>query len=635
MRPLSRNHPCPCGSGKRFKHCCGRETRTCTHAIEIESSILKAIHPVENTGEPVLSILLPYFRKLQEFKRVLTLNHQYFARAGIELVLLLDENSEEADLLDLLRGYPTIRWKVIVNDVPHPWRPPCKAINVGLRHASGRYVLVVSPESAFVGDVPAYALQVMNEHPNGIAIGRVGFARFDDLQSGLGLKRQFSASVPSEPYLHTFYGSICGPRSAFESVGGYDETFINGGGDDDNIRVRLEMAGYTLLACKDMRLLHLSFEPRDGGEHYDPDDDLRKCTPLSSRANSGMDWGRDFARIAYAADVAIPAGGEVLAREAPATYAQLPAGSVVPTGSRRRCEICGRLLHYEQPVMTCVGCGAVVTTRGKQASTRRRPRIGCVMQVRDEARYLKGCLDHVRDYVDGIIALDDGSTDATAQILGSEQKLLDLLVNPASDAHVWRERDNKTRLLRRARELGMDWVICCDADERYETLFLKSLRSIADSFPADELTCLAVTCRELWGDPRQYRVDGIWGRKTRARFFRLPEKIGFDNCQDLHGEWYPDQIRMQGRMLRIHHAFYHLKTIHRHDRIKRRDFYKQLDPEKRFQTMGYDYLTEEGIDMKLETIRPGREYDFDTLPIDLRCEMTSPIPYASDSSLDN
>jgi hypothetical protein len=616
MGLVSRNHPCPCGSGKRFKHCCGRETGARAGGIETGSSPLKAIPPAGKVGEPVLSILLPYFRKFREFERVLPLNHRYFARTGIEVVLVLDENSEQASLLGLLRDYPGVRWKVIVNDVPHPWRPPCKAINVGLRHASGRYVLVASPESAFVGDVPAHALQVMKEHPNGAAIGRVGFARFDDLQGGLALEHHFLASVPSEPYLHTFYGSICAPRSAFEAVGGYDETFTGGGGDDDNIRVRLEMAGHVLLACKGMRLLHLSFEPRDGGEHYDPDNDFLKCTPSSALANPGADWGRDFARVAYAADVPFPTGGDAQDGDSPIVYARIPAGSVVPTGSRRRCELCGRLLHYDQPVMTCAGCRGT-TIAGKDVSNGSRPRIACVMQVRNEARYLEGCLDHMRAYVDGIIALDDGSTDATVQILGREQKLLDLLVNPATDAHVWRECDNKMRLLKRARELGMDWVICCDADERYESLFLENLASIAGSFPADELTCISVACRELWDDPRQYRVDGIWGRKTRARFFRLPERISFDSCRDLHGEWYPDQIREQGRMLRIHHVFYHLKTINREDRIKRRDFYKKLDPENRFQPVGYDYLAEESVDMKLETIRPGREYDYGTLPVDL------------------
>lgn len=617
MNAVSRNQSCPCGSGKRFKHCCGQENAAHASAIEIGKTVLKAIHPDEKTGEPILSILLPYFRKLAEFRRVLPLNAPYFARAGIEVVLVLDENTEEAGLLDLLRGYPQVRWKVIVNDVPHPWRPPCKAINVGLRHASGRYVLVASPESAFVGDIPAFSLQVMNEHPKGIAIGRVGFARFDDLQNGRSLEHQFTASVPTTPYLHTFYGSICGPKAAFESIGGYDETFTTGGGDDDNIRVRLEMAGNVLLACTEMRLLHLAFEPRDGGEHWNPDDDLRKCTPSSSLANSGADWGKDFARIAHVSEVPVLPGGEVFGQGSPVTYARLPAGSVVPTGSRRRCEICGRLLHYEQPVMTCPGCRSVITVRGKGTSKRPRPRIACVMQIRNEARYLGGCLDHMRDYVDGIIALDDGSTDATPDILSREQKLLDRLVNPANGRHVWRERDNRMRLLKRARELDMDWVICCDADERYETLFLENLISIADSFPADELTCISVACRELWDDPLQYRVDGIWGNKVQARFFRLPENITFENCQDLHGQWYPDQIREQGRMLRIHHAYYHLKTISREDRIKRRDFYKKLDPKNCFQDIGYDYLAEEGASLKLESIKPGREYDYRTLPADL------------------
>lgn len=619
MNFVSRNQPCACGSGKRFKHCCGQTYEGRPEAIATKPLVLAAIPPIEASGEPVLSIVLPYFRKLGEFRRVLPLNLQYFARAGIEVILVLDENSEEADLLALLKDHQQVRWKVVVNDGFHQWRPPCIAINVGLRHASGRYVLVASPESAFVGDVPAYALQVMNQYQNGIAIGRVGFARFDDLRDGRSLELQFAAKVPSEFFLHTFYGSICGPKSAFVSVRGYDETFTNGGGDDDNVRVRLEMAGYTLLACPGMRLLHLSFEPRDGGEHFDPEDEFLKCTPSAPLANPHADWGRDFARITYVADVRLPPSSETLDRSSAMISADLPAGSVVPTGSRRRCEICGRLLHYEPPVMACVGCRSAPTIIGKGADRPTGPRIACVMQLRNEARYLDGCLAHLRDHVDGIIALDDGSTDATTRILEREPKLLDCLTNPASEEHVWRERDNILRLLKRARELGMDWVLCCDADERYEKLFLENLRAIANSFPPNELICVSVTFRELWDSPRQYRVDGVWGRKIRARFFRLPENIAFEHDQDLHGQWYPDQIRKQGRMLRIHHILYHLNSIRREDRIKRRDFYRQLDPEKRFQAMGYDYLAEEGDYLRLETIRPGREYHYATLPADL-CE---------------
>jgi len=36
-----------------------------------------------------------------------------------------------------------------------------------------------------------------------------------------------------------------------------------------------------------------------------------------------------------------------------------------------------------------------------------------------------------------------------------------------------------------------------------------------------------------------------------------------------------------------------------------------------FQAIGYDYLAEEGANLKLESIKPGCEYDCHTLPADL------------------
>jgi hypothetical protein len=405
--------------------------------------------------------------------------------------------------------------------------------------------------------------------------------------------------------LHTFYGSICGPRTAFEAIGGYDEALTGWGGDDDNLRVRLEMAGHTLLACPDARLLHLSFENRTGNEPFDTDDDFRKCTPNSAEANPGIDWGRDFGRIAYAT--------EPLTLEQ-STTAPAPAIDIMPTGSRRRCTICGRLIHHDTPLHPCPGCSTATVNTD---SNRKRLKIACVMQLRNEARYLEGCLAHLREHVDGFIVLDDGSTDETVQILKGEAKLLDCLSNPPSENHTWRELDNKRRLLQRALELDIDWVLCCDADERYESIFLEHLRTIADAFSANELTCIAVTFRELWGNPKQYRVDGVWDKKSRAPFFRLPNVISFEQNQAFHGQWYPDEIRERGRIIRTRHILYHLKSITQDERIKRRDLYNQLDPDMNFQAIGYDYLTEEGNDFRLEKIHPGRDYDYGTLPADL------------------
>lgn len=570
-------------------------------------SSLKQMPPASHIA---LSIVLPFFRRLEEFRRVLPINHPYFARAEIEVVIALDENSEEHGLLELLRQYPDVRWKVLVNDAPHPWRPPCKAVNVGLRHAAGSHVLVCSPESAFVGDVPAQMLKIVRKHPNAIALGRVGFAGFDRISENLALEQIFEEAVPRELKLRSFYGSVCGPKSAFEAVRGYDEEFLKWGGDDDNLRVRMEMAGFQLMAFPEARLLHLGFEMRNGREQYDDKTDILKCSPHQAQANLRGEWGSDFSRLALA-------NQPVAGRQSEAVDTEFPySPTAFAVRSRRRCRACGRLLYHNSQVAPCHACRPAAA--GVRQRPTRRPKIACVLQLRNESLYLEGCLAHLRDHVDGFIALDDGSTDSTPEILQRESRLLDCIAKPAQAKHVWNERENKRVLLQRARELGFDWVLCCDADERYETAFLKQLHEIAGRFPAGSDACFYLALRELWDTPQQYRVDGIWGEKARARFFSLPDSVEFNQDQELHGEWFPDHIRRQGRMLRIDQRLYHLKTILREDRVRRRDYYKALDPDNKFQAMGYDYLAEEGKDQRLEKIAPGREYDFDTLPETLR-----------------
>jgi hypothetical protein len=524
----------------------------------------------------------------------------------------------------LLRSHPGVRWKVVVNDTTHPWRPPCKCINVGLRHAAGRHVFIASPESALVGDVLAHALDIVSDLPGGIALGQVRFSQFAHIRGRSDLERQFDGAA-AELHLEALYGSICGPRSAFEAVRGYDESFAAWGGDDDNVRVRLEMAGCTLLACPQIRLVHCSFEERDGAAHptgrYDAAAAFSKLAPGTAAANPDADWGRDFQRVAYASD---PPAADLDRSWTPPPLSSLP-GSMIPTGSRRRCRRCGCTVHYEPHAPQCPAGRSdspdawMGAADGDGAKGGTPLRIGCVIQARDEERYLPGCLAHLRDHADGFVVLDDGSTDGTAAILDREPKLLDRLVTLPGAGHVWRERENKRRLLQRALGLGLDWVLCCDADERYETAFLERLRVIAAAAAAGGIACLAVGLKELWDGPRQYRVDGIWGSKTRARFFRLPKTIAFEQDQDLHGQWYPDEIRALGRIALLDYHLYHLKTISREDRIRRRDFYRRLDPEKRFQPLGYDYLAEEGEGLRLEEIPAGREYDLASLPADMAC----------------
>jgi len=189
-----------------------------------------------------------------------------------------------------------------------------------------------------------------------------------------------------------------------------------------------------------------------------------------------------------------------------------------------------------------------------------------------------------------------------------------LLENPPARPHRWDERENRRRLLTEALGLGADWVLCCDADERYEIAFLRRMRGISAAFPGNGRVFVSLFFRELWNSPLRFRVDGVWGAKRMIRFFSLPQEISYDLSRPLHSEWYPDGVRLEGNGLLDSACLYHLKSILRTDRISRRDFYKKLDPDRHYQKMGYDYLAEEGPELQLQTIPPGRGYDLASLP---------------------
>lgn len=563
---------------------------------------------------PWLSIVLPFYRKLREFERVLPMNAPWWSREGIEVVIALDDAAEEAALNALLARFASVRWVLVVNDQVHAWRPPCCAINVGVRQSTGQYVFVHSPESAYVGDAPALALAAARAQPRAVALGRVGFARFDELADAPDLANAmqtlFEARVPETPYLRTFYGSLCCAREAFDAVGGYDESFAEWGGDDDDFRVRLEMAGRPLLACTALRLLHLSFETRDGGERYDPALDWQRCTPEVAQVNGAAQhearWGCEFSRIARR-----DAGAWAQALPDWANASAALPQPLLPMGSRRQCELCARLLHHESaPRFFCPRCSNAQAPRPLTAPAR----IVCVMQVRNQAAWLAGCLAHLRAHVDGFIILDDGSDDETAQVAQREPKLLELLSNAPREPHVWNERENRRRLLECAQQHGAVWVLPCDADERYETLFLTQLRAIVESLPQDRLVALALDCCECWNEPDRIRIDGLWGRKSRACLFRLPREIRFDAAPALHGPWYPDVFTREGEVLISHYRFYHLGAMQQAQRLARRARYQQLDPKRRFQAIGYDYLAEEGPALRLSPIAPWRGYEASSLP---------------------
>lgn len=234
---------------------------------------------------PRLSIVMPFFRRIDQLRASHAWNSRWLDD-GIEIVIANDDPGDMDAVLKFCRQIPG-RWRVVQNLQPHEWRNPAKAINVGIRHAKADVVLVVSPETRFVSNVPQILLAAALVQHGHYHFGEVAFGETATPDSFRDLKRWTC-------------GSLCVHRRALWEVGGYDESLVGWGGDDDNVRARLRLHGVFGVRHESAMLLH----PCMSGSHrvYSADTKTRLreiVKPSAARWTENDDWGRDFDHILY------------------------------------------------------------------------------------------------------------------------------------------------------------------------------------------------------------------------------------------------------------------------------------------------------------------------------------------------
>jgi len=221
-----------------------------------------------------------------------------------------------------------------------------------------------------------------------------------------------------------------------------------------------------------------------------------------------------------------------------------------------------------------------------------------LLQARNEERFIKGWLENIAPAVDGIVALDDGSTDDTYKILASHPKTLEIIQNPVG--REWNEYFNHVSLIKAGRRHGATWFLCLDADERIEERLCSDISMLATEADARKVDAYSFQLRDLWNDRFHYRVDGVWASRGVYRLFRnINSHTKFDPRR-LHRYWLPFEILADiGNVgATVPYAMYHLRMIQSKDRIARYERYSKIDPGNRFQQQGYEYLVnEEGIDL--------------------------------------
>lgn len=195
----------------------------------------------------------------------------------------------------------------------------------------------------------------------------------------------------------------------------------------------------------------------------------------------------------------------------------------------------------------------------------------CLLPVRNGERDLSAYLDSVRGFADAVVALDDGSTDATRAILEADPLVQVLLTNPRRETFAgWDDAENRRRLLETAACLSPGWLLFLDVDERIPPDDAEALRRFlaTDAIPG---VAYGLRLHRMWGA----RCDPSY-RYVYRLFAHRPGR-GFPS-ERLHFNPVPDDIPRQA-WIRTTIRIQHLGAANKERIQERARKYRETDPD--------------------------------------------------------
>ena len=415
-----------------------------------------------------VSVVIPFFRKMKEFRHILPLNAPYFQRNGIEVVIALDEDGEEKELVAFVKQYPFINWKIISNPNRHEWRNPVKAINVGIRYASKRYILVCSPETQHYTDAIYLMRKALEYYEEHFAIGTVAFVTEDDIEAG-----RLSFNMP--------YGSIMAKKSDLEAIGGYDESLVVWGGDDDNIRARLELSGIRKLFLREVKLIHREPDAESVKKRFKKratltlEQEFTLLHPVAAKVNADK-WGEDFNNVVY---------------------------------NWRHNQYASEMIKEYLNHLECY------QIRDNDLFKQSYTKIVLAPSY-NERENINDFLDNMGKHFDGIILLDDGSKDGTYEEAAHPK----LLIKAKKRRTCFDDLQNRNILLDIASFMGAEWFCFIDTDERISDMY-HDFDSITSN---KEINTIGFKMMHIWDKEQNlYNADYPFsnnGVQERLKMFR-------------------------------------------------------------------------------------------------------------------
>jgi spore germination protein len=215
----------------------------------------------------------------------------------------------------------------------------------------------------------------------------------------------------------------------------------------------------------------------------------------------------------------------------------------------------------------------------------RRGPLVCLLPARNAEADLPGWFESARLFADAVVALDDGSTDRTRELLAADPLVKVLLENPRRESYEgWDDAGNRQRLLDAAAELEPGWIVSLDADERIDSGDAAALREFVETGARPDMA-YGFRVFRMAGDPDHYDQAGLWAYRLFA--YAPGQRFSEDRLHFVPVPTAIDRRRFLNTTLRIQH----LGGLTEERREARFAKYAEADPGNEFQADYSNLLT--------------------------------------------
>ncbi len=128
----------------------------------------------------------------------------------------------------------------------------------------------------------------------------------------------------------------------------------------------------------------------------------------------------------------------------------------------------------------------------------------CVLIVDQDGIYLKGSFDHLREFVDGFIVLDNNKSKKIMNIINTEKKVVSV-INDSRENILKKENIRKFKGEVIEKKVGgNDWILWLNSNERLSLAFLNAIKKLTS---VREPRAYLLNSKLCWEKFDQYRAD--------------------------------------------------------------------------------------------------------------------------------